>query len=69
MNSMEYVREEAAFWALSLVSTFFPCVSSSVIKGPLAVMVLLTTVVDAGLLEGVPEAVELIRGLLELPVV
>lgn len=35
-----------------------------VMRGPLAVTVLLTTEVEAGLLEGVAEAAELIRGLL-----
>lgn len=66
---MEYLSEEAAFWTPALDLAFFPLVPSSVIRGPSAVTVLLTTVLEAGLLEGVPEAAELIRGLLLVPLV
>jgi hypothetical protein len=59
---MEYLRGEPAFWTSALA--FFPCVTLSVNMGPSAVTLLLTTEVETGLLEGVPEADELIRGLL-----
>lgn len=66
---MEYLSEEAVFWTPALDLAFFPLCSSLVIRGPSAVTVLLITEVEAGLLEGVPEAAELIRGLLLVPLV